>query len=145
MKATGFKAFCVYCHIKHVHFSNSKHSITKVKGTPLKNKLIGTWNKTKYKVDGRLFLEVEKKYPHTQKMGLLYSSYYMNNSKFYIRDMIEEEYEQFRQNTYELKNIEQTFTNDLQNVIVSLQEDKCKFQDILTSSTSIPQIFKMNL
>ncbi len=145
MKPTGFKAYACYLFIKNIHFKNNNYNIMNYNSIPMKDKLLNNWNKKRRKQDGIKFQEIEKEFSSIYSLALLFSSYYVKNSNFYIQDIFDDNFEIFKNNYAELKLIKNVLTNDLDCVIMYLNERQIKPINIFVSNTEIPKIFKMGL
>jgi hypothetical protein len=142
---SGFNAYCLYLGVKKMHFNNSKFDASTLKKNPFKDKLLNNWNKERSSKDGALFQEINTKFNNTQTLVLLYASYYIKDKDFYVRHIIDERYETFKKNIYEIQNIDKIFTTDLKSVIIYSKENKLKIKDLFISTNSIPKIFKMKI
>jgi len=143
MSKTGFKAYACYLYTKNIHFSDNKHNIMNLTKVPLKDKLMNSWNNKRRKTDGIKFREIEEECSNIKQLALLYSSYYVENPNFYIQEIFEDDFEKYKNNVIILKNLKECLTNDLRSVIMHIQNEEITAKSMFTSSTSIPQIFKM--
>ena len=145
--ATGFKAYAVYLFVKNLHFKDNEYNVMTLTKTPMKSKLMDSWNKKRRLKDGKKFQAIEEKTDNIQSLALLYASYIVNSPSmsFYIQDMFEDDFREYKNNLAELRQLESVFTNDLQDVIIYCKENKVRFRDVLVGKNSIPKIFKMDL
>ena len=143
--STGFGAYCLYIAVKKIHFGNKKGNVVLYKKNSLKNKLIDNWNNKRRHKDGRFFQVIEEKYSSSKVLKLLFASYHLNDSNFYVRDILDDNYQIFKDNLYELKNIEEVFTTALESVIIDCIKEKKKIKNLLVSDNSIPEIFNLGL
>lgn len=135
MEVSGYKAYSIYLSVKHSHFKNNNYNVMSGKYS---KKFLNKWNTNRAKSDGYIFQEIQKKYRNIKVLKLLFSTYYVNNSNFFIRDIITDDFKIFKKNLEYLKEIEKNFTIDFENVILNY-----KLTDILISENSIPEIFKL--
>ena len=143
--STGFGAYTLYIAIKKIHFGTIKGDTSLYNKNSLKNKFIDNWNKIRRNKDGILFQSVENKYKSSKVLKLLFASYYIKDSQFYIQDILEDNFQIFKDNLYELKNIEEVFTNELECVIIECKKNKKKIIDLLVAESSVPEIFNLDL
>jgi hypothetical protein len=145
MAKTGFKAYAVYLFVKNLHFKDNDFNVMRLKKTPMKDKLINSWNKKRRLQDGLKFQAIEEKSGNIKSLALLFASYYMVNNDFYIQQMFNDNFGTYQKNLAELRQLESVFTNDLKSVIIYCREEKLKVRDLLVGLGSIPKIFKMDL
>ena len=146
MARSGFRAYAVYLFVKNLHFKDNDFNVMKLTKTPMKDKLMDSWNKKRRLQDGIKFQAIEEKTNNIKSLALLYASYYVRNaSGFYIQEMFEDNFKTYQNNVAELRSLENVFTNDLNSVIIYCRENKVKLKDLLVGSGSIPKIFKLDL
>ena len=140
--ATGFLAYATYCYLKNIHFADNKFNIMTISDVPLKDKLINSWNNKRRKKDGLKFKAIEEECSNIKELALLYSSYYINNSNFYIQEIFEDNFETYQNNKIILNNLKEVFTNDLKDIILHVKHEEINIKELFISSTEIPEIFK---
>jgi len=133
---SGYKAYSIYLMTKHVHFKDNDYNMMKRK---YNKKFLDKWNKERVDKDGYIFQEIQNKYNNEKLLKLLFSTYYIENSNFYIKDIVDNNFKVFKDNLKYLKDIEKNFTIDFESVILNH-----KLTDILISKNSVPKIFKLN-
>ena len=142
--STGFNAYSIYCIIKNVHFGKGDFDATKnIKY--FKKKFLDKWNTKRSKEDGYHFLKIEKKYPNSFALKLLFSIYYVEDENFYIKDIETNNYKTFNKYVYELKNIKKILTQELECVIMKCKKDGIKFESLFQSKGNIPEIYNLGL
>ena len=142
---TGFRAYAIYLFVKNLHFKDNNFNVMTLKKTPMKDKLLASWNNKRRKQDGIQFQAIEKECSNIKSLAILYSSYYVNNPNFYIREIFEDDFSIYKNNIAELKSLDNFFTNELNHVLMYVKENELKTKDLFVGSGSIPLIFKMNL
>lgn len=146
MSTTGFRAYAVYLFVKNLHFKDNDFNVMRLTKTPMRDKLLNSWNKKRRNQDGLKFQAIEERTKNIKSLALLYSSYIINNhGQFYIQEMFDDNFATYQRNMAELRQLEQIFTNDLNDVIIYCRENKVKVKDLLVGTSSIPKIFKMDL
>jgi hypothetical protein len=131
--------------MKQVHFADNNFNVMQLKKTPFQEKLLNRWNEKRRFKDGAKFKDIEKQFTKRSSQALLYGSYIIKNKFFYIQEMFEDNFDTYKKNIAELRQIEQVFTTDLTNVIIHARENKISTKSLFVSENSIPQIFKMQL
>ena len=116
-KSTGFRAYAVYLFLKNVHFKDNNYSIMNITNIPMKDKLLDNWNKKRRLQDGIKFREIEKECSEIKQLALLYASYYVEDSNFYIQDIFEDDFQKYKDNITILNNLKEYVINDFQEII----------------------------
>lgn len=142
---TGIKAYCVYIFVKNLHFKKNDFNVMNLKKTPMKDKLIKSWNEKRRKQDGLQFQAIEQECSNIQSLAILFSSYYVKNPEFYIREIFDDDFKIYKNNIAELNKLEEVFKNELNYVISYCRENSIKAKDIFIGQGSIPKIFKLDL
>jgi hypothetical protein len=145
MAKTGFKAYAVYLFVKNLHFKDNDFNVMYLRRTPMKSKLIDSWNKKRRNQDGLKFQAIEERQDNIKSLALLYASYYVKTDNFYIQQMFEDNFALYQRNIAELRQLDSVFTNDLKSVILYCRENKIKVRELLVGSGTIPKIFKLDL
>jgi hypothetical protein len=145
MARSGFRAYAIYLFMRNIHFKDNKFNVMKLTKTPMKDKLLTSWNKKRRLQDGLKFSAIEEKTNNIKSLALLYASYYMQTNDFYIQQIFEDNFRVYQKNVAELRQLENVFTNDLNCVIIYCKENKIKVKSLFVGKDSIPQIFKMDL
>lgn len=145
MKKTGFEAYCYYIFIKNIHFKDNDFNIMKTTDDFGKKKLLSAWNKNRSNKDGWKFQKINNYFNTRKKLIRLFSFYYVNNSKFYINSLFEDEFKTYKNNIAELNNLEDTFTNDLQDIILNSKDEEKPLGEYFISNGGIPRIFKCGI
>jgi hypothetical protein len=137
---TGFNAYRIYLNVKKVHFSlKNKHNI--MNGLIKKEKFLNHWNKIRANLDGKLFQALEKQANDSNTLIRIYASYFLHDSNFYIKHIIDDKLKIFKKNENELENLKECVTNDFIKLIKICKDDNIKPKELFRFIT-LPLIFK---
>jgi hypothetical protein len=141
---TGFNAYWIYVNVKQMHFGSEKYDITK-SGFAKKQLFISKWNSERVARDGKLFFQIEERYPSANDLVKLYSVYYYNDTNFYVNDILNDRFDLFKKRQLEIANINVVFNNDLNTVIMHCIENKVKISEVLFQEGIIPKILTLDI
>ena len=140
MSVSGINAYIANIAIKHVYFKTLK-----MPSKQFGRKYIKKWNESVRHRDGIFYYKINEKYPDIKVLKLLFAIYYLENSNYYVLNIIEDEFKLFDWYIRELKNIEDEFVTQTTGILLDCKKKRIKFKDLLVSKKGIPKIFKMNL
>lgn len=140
MERTGFYAYIFYVRTK-LYYNSKKYDILTKKIN--KNKYIKSWNNKRANKDGMMFLEIENFLPR-KRMNFIrfYSYYYLQNSNFYIREIMDSDFKLYRYYEMQLNSIKEVFKSDFRYILFFIYKNKIKLKNIFRSKT-LPIIFQM--
>ena len=141
---TGFEAYYVYMVMKRLILSKSQYSPNTIfsNGT-YKEKLKLSWNKKRADSDGYFFLQIEEKFQDKKDLFNLFLSYHVKNENFYVKHILDDNFETYYEFLYNMNNYEAcmkmdylfTCKDDIKKLIYgkplpSIINSGCKFMTI---------------
>lgn len=141
---TGFYAYWIYVATKSIHFGNGKYDITKDR-LPTKAKFLNSWNSERKDRDGYVFMRVQERIPAVKEAYIrCFAAYYLKNPAFHVSDILADDFQTYKANELELKDLLATVKRDYLTAILRCKERDIQYQTMFYGTGQhLPMIFRL--
>jgi hypothetical protein len=144
---TGFHAYWIYVAVKNIHFGTKKYNIMESR-LPQKKRFLKSWNDGRKDRDGMMFLKIMEKIPANKVNYIrLFAAYAVKNPSFHVSDILNDNFQTYKQNQLELEDIIGTVKSDYLHAILYCYEKGIQPEDMFygrnNGYTKLPLIYKL--
>ena len=143
MELTGFNSFWVYNSVKYVHFTSKRVNV--LDKLPKKEMYLKKWNEEMiHRRESLMFMKLDEKFKnHQDRLIRLFAYYYLQDARFYVTDVFNDNFNLFDKMEYELNHIKDVIENDFIKVMIYSLTNKVSMNTIFKSLNQLPDVFKL--
>lgn len=139
---TGFNAYHIYNTVKYIYFPGKKYDIIKHQ-LPRREVFVKKWNNEVInRKDSLYFLNLEKDYTKEQLIRMM-SIYYLDNNKFYVTNIFDDEFYLYKKGESDLNNLDLVIETDLLKLLYITKSNNVPISNIFKYKDKIPFIYTL--
>jgi hypothetical protein len=141
-EATGFRAYHIYNVVKYAHFGSKTYDVAK---HPLckKAQFLSKWNdEVRHKGVSLIYHKLDGLFTNRELIRL-FAYYYLEDSGFYVTDVIDDDLATYKKREAELEMIEDVLETDMLRIFVLMTKNGKSLKEILFADTGTPYVLQM--